>query len=193
MANVDKKTGIWSLHIAKKRHKTDYFLAAAIGSYFDPPYALADLGCGLGSYCRIFDAYGWGILHGFEGTKGIHRIAVWEAIFNIDLSKPVTQRMFEGKYDFVLCLEVGEHIPKEKEQVFMDNICYFASKDIVLSWAIPGQYSASGHVNCRSNDYVISELAKRGFIIDNDMTVKLRKASSFNWFRDTVMHFRKEV
>ena len=194
MGSVDRRTGIWNISIAKKRHKTDYFLAAAIGLHFDPPpKACADLGCGLGGYCKIFDAYGWNILHGFEGTEGIHKIAVWEAIFNIDLSVPVIQKMFDSKYDFVLCLEVGEHIPRKREQVFIDNICYFANKDIVLSWAVPGQYSASGHVNCRSNDYVISELAKRGFIIDNDMTEKLREASYFKWFKDTIMHFKREA
>jgi hypothetical protein len=192
MGSVDSKSGIWHISIAKKRHKTDYLLAAAIGTYFDSPHAVADLGCGLGSYCKIFDAYGWNILHGFEGTKGIHKIAVWEAIFNVDLSVPIEKEMFRNKYDFVLCLEVGEHIPEDREQVFIDNVCYFASKNIVLSWAVPGQYSASGHVNCRSNDYVISELAKRGFVLDNDRTIKLRDLSYFEWFKNTVMCFEKE-
>jgi hypothetical protein len=194
MGNVCKKSGIWSLHIAKKRHKTDLFLAAAIGFHFDPPPKVtADLGCGLGSYCKILNAYGWQCLHGFEGTEDIHKIAVWHSIFNMDLSVPVLHKAFDGAYDFVLCLEVGEHIPRDREQTFIDNICYFASKDIVLSWAVPGQYSASGHVNCRPNDYVISELAKRGFILDNDMTIKLRDSSYFDWFKDTIMVFKKEV
>jgi 2-polyprenyl-3-methyl-5-hydroxy-6-metoxy-1,4-benzoquinol methylase len=193
--NVDPESGIWHMSIAKKRHKTDYMLTGAIGTYFDPPESVADLGCGLGEYCKVLNAYGWPVLHGFEGTKGIHSIALWKSIFIMDLSLPLENltgcEMFKHKYDFVLCLEVGEHIPPEREQVFIDNICFFANKDIVLSWAVPGQYSASGHVNCRSNDYVISELAKRGYILDNDMTKKLRKAAYFNWFENTIMVFRE--
>jgi hypothetical protein len=185
-------SGIWDMKWAVKRHKTDYLLAGAIGIYYDPPQACADLGCGLGGYCKVFNAFGWKIIHGFEGTEGIKTIAVWHNIFTIDLSLPITAEAFKGSYDLVLCLEVGEHIPQEREQTFIDNICHFASKDIVLSWAIPGQYSASGHVNCRPNDYVISELAKRGFILDNDRTIKLRDSSYFDWFKNTVMCFGRE-
>jgi len=192
VANVDHRTGIWSLKIARKRHKTDYFLTAAMGHYFNPPPKMtADLGCGLGMYCKILTAYGWNCV-GYEGTRGIHEIAVFDRIHEVDLSKRLSLPK-GGIYDFVLCLEVGEHIPAEREEIFIENLCGFACKDIVLSWAVPGQYSASGHFNCRSNDYVISELAKRGFVFDNDMTMKLREASYFSWFKNTIMCFRGEV
>jgi hypothetical protein len=184
---VDPETGIWDISIARKRHKTDYFLAAAIGTYFPIPEYAADLGCGLGQYCKILEAYRW-ICVGFEGTKGIQDIAMFEPIFEIDLTKPV-DLFFTGQYDFTLCLEVGEHIPEKHEQTVIDNICKISNRDIVLSWAVPGQYSASGHVNCRPNDYVINELAKRGFLLDNSMTKKLREASCFKWFKNTLMVF----
>lgn len=185
---VDSESGIWDISIARKRHKTDFFLAAAIGTYFNVPSGvIADLGCGLGQYCKILEAYGWRCI-GFEGTKGIDDIAVFWPIVRIDLSVPISSD-YHKKYDFVLCLEVGEHIPQKHEQTVLDNICNFADKNIVLSWAVPGQYSASGHVNCRPNDYVINELAKRDFILDNDMTKKLREVSRFKWFKDTLMVF----
>jgi 2-polyprenyl-3-methyl-5-hydroxy-6-metoxy-1,4-benzoquinol methylase len=185
MSGVCKKTGIWHISIAKKRHKTDYMLAAEIGLSFDVPRRAADLGCGLGHYCRIFSAYGWEVIDGFEGTEGIGKYKVYPWIYRVDLTRPLQF----SPYDFVLCLEVGEHIPKKHEQVFIDNVCRASRQHIVLSWAIPGQYSASGHVNNRENDYVINELAKRGFILDNDMTKKLRKACYFNWFKETIMVF----
>lgn len=182
---VDSETGIWHISIAKKRHKTDVYLARAICEYFDVPGRAADLGCGLGHYCKMFSEFGWPVIDGYEGTEGLENYKVYPRIYRFDLTKPIDFI----PYDFVLCLEVGEHIPRKHEQVLLDNICKAASKDIVLSWAVPGQYSASGHVNCKPNYYVINELAKRGFILDNDMTKKLREASSFKWFKNTLMVF----
>lgn len=181
---VDPETGIWHISIAKKRHKTDEHLARAICENFTPERA-ADLGCGLGHYCKLFAEHGWEVIDGYEGTKDLGEYKVWPWIYRFDLTKPIEF----VPYDFVLCLEVGEHIPEKHEQVLLDNICRAAKKDIVLSWAIPGQYSASGHVNCRPNDYVINELAKRGFVLDNNMTKNLREASSFKWFKNTIMVF----
>ncbi len=183
---VCSETGIWHVSLAKKRHKTDIPLVKAICENFSPGRAI-DLGCGLGHYCKELAKNGWGSvpIDGYEGTKGLDDYKVWLWIYRFDLTKPIKFL----PYDFVLCLEVGEHIPEKHEQTLLDNICNAASKDIVLSWAVPGQYSASGHVNCRPNDYVINELAKRGFVLDNDMTKKLREASSFKWFKNTLMVF----
>jgi hypothetical protein len=181
---VCSESGIWHVSIARRRHKTDEDLAAAICENFAPERA-ADLGCGLGHYCKIFAENGWGVVEGYEGTEGIAEYKVHRWIYRHDLTKP----MEFFPYDFVLCLEVGEHIPEKHEQALINNICRAASKDIVLSWAVPGQYSASGHVNCKPNDYVINELAKRGFVLDNNMTKKLREASCFKWFKNTIMVF----
>ena len=178
------ETVIWHISIAKKRHKTDIALAEAICENFTPERA-ADLGCGLGHYCKIFNENGWRVVDGYEGTEGLKDYKVWPWIYRFDLTKPINFQT----YDFVLCLEVGEHIPEKHEQTLLDNICNAANKDIVLSWAVPGQYSASGHVNCRPNDYVINELAKRGFVLDNNMTKELREASYFKWFKNTLMVF----
>jgi len=183
---VDPETGIWDISLAKKRHKTDIPLVKAMCENFSPSRAI-DLGCGLGNYCKELAKNGWGSfpIDGYEGTEGLEDYKVWLWVYRFDLTKPIQFL----PYDFVLCLEVGEHIPEKHEQTLLDNICGAASKDIVLSWAVPGQYSASGHVNCRPNSYVINELAKRGFVLDNDMTKKLREASSFKWFKNTLMVF----
>ena len=58
MPNVDPNTGIWSMDIAKRRHRCDLLLAAGIGTLYDPCLT-ADVGCGDGKYCNILKAYGW--------------------------------------------------------------------------------------------------------------------------------------
>jgi hypothetical protein len=51
------------------------------------------------------------------------------------LSKP---QIF-NKVDWVICLEVGEHIPKQFENILFDNMCNHATEGIIMSWAFPGQ------------------------------------------------------
>ena len=108
---------------------------------------------------------------GYEGTKEIASLGVYDIIIVCDLTKQDLD--FSGGFDFVLCLEVGEHIPQKHEQTFINNIFRAVKKDLVLSWAPPGQYSASGHFNCREKEYIIAELYKRGLYFDRDLSEKL--------------------
>jgi 2-polyprenyl-3-methyl-5-hydroxy-6-metoxy-1,4-benzoquinol methylase len=147
-----------------------------------------DIGCGSGMYCRFFSSLGWEIV-GLEGTPNITLLGIYDDILEVDLTKPIESKI--SKFDFTLCLEVGEHIPKKHEQQFIDNICYMAGKDLVLSWAIPGQYSASGHVNCQLNEYILEQFDERGFDYRASLTIILRESAEFSWFKDTVMCFRR--
>ena len=47
-------------------------------------------------------------------------------------------------YDWVMSLEVAEHIPADFQAVYVDNINRHAKEGIVLSWARPGQGGYSG-------------------------------------------------
>ena len=189
MGSVDPETGIWDISIARKRHKLDEALARKIVETFPVPRLAADVACGTGMYCKLFKDLGWPEVHGYEGTQGIREIAVHDDIFIVDLTK---HRVVDIAYDFVLCLETGEHIPETYEQVFMDNLCRYATEHLVLSWAVPGQYSASGHVNCRPNEYVAGQFQKRGFTYLPSHTKELRAAASLKWFRNTTMAFRRD-
>ena len=44
-------------------------------------------------------------------------------------------------YDWVMSLEVAEHIPKEFESIYLDNIVRHAKEGIVISWAKLGKPS----------------------------------------------------
>ena len=176
--------GIWSIGTAMKRHRTDFFLAAAIAKMYKPKL-VADVGCGLGCYCRIFKSYDWEV-HGYEGTQNIKDLGIYDDIITVDLTKV---RYVAMPYDLGICLEVGEHIPKEYEQVAIDNICRYTTNNLVLSWAVPGQGGA-GHYNEQTNEYIIKEVVKRGFKFDKGKSKVLRAASTFKWFKKTIMVFK---
>lgn len=51
-----------------------------------------------------------------------------------------------ARYDWVLSLEVAEHLPRSMEPVFVFNLDRHAKEGVVLSWARKGQ-GGSHHVN----------------------------------------------
>ena len=145
---------------------------------------MLDLGCGPGHYTKYFLENGIES-EGYDGnpntptiSNGLCKVA--------DLTQPHDF----GKKDWVLSLEVGEHIPKEYESVFIQNLIDHSTKGIVLSWATPGQ-PGDGHVNCQSNQYVIDLMAKNGFNFDQYSSEKLRNSAELWWFKNTLMVFKK--
>ena len=148
---------------------------------------IVDFGCGMGDYVKKFikeefdcEAYD-GNPNTYKLTDGIAKIL--DLSKNFDLNK---------KFDFVISLEVGEHIPKKYEQVYIDNLCNHTNNWLLISWAIIGQ-SGDGHINCQNNDYIINEIIKRGFEYDIESTDLLRScASNAWWFKNTIMIFKKK-
>jgi hypothetical protein len=105
-------------------------------------------------------------------------------VINLDIL-----RLKNDLRDVVLCLEVGEHVPKESEALLLDKICQHAKEKIILSWAIPGQ-GGFGHVNCQSNEYIVAQMKARGWHIDWDESNYLReRCSGCSWFENTLMVF----
>lgn len=186
--NVNPETGIWSMDIAQKRHRHDHYLLAGILKFYTSLEIkkVADLGCGDGWYCHMLSKI-WkhAEIHGYEGTPGANELKVYPDIFTIDLSKI---RYVDIDYDLILCLEVGEHIPKKHEHKFIDNIARFAKKKLVMSWAVPGQ-GGTGHFNERPNSYVIDQMEKRNFMYHKNLSNELRKHTERKWFRNTIMVF----
>ena len=188
---IDKETGIWTLEVEtiKKRHRFDHILVGAIGSMYrnNIPKEAADLGCGPGWYCRALTGFGWPVVWGYEGTPKIKSLGVYPDIIEMDLSK--TQKNYII-YDVVICLEVGEHIRVKHEQTFIDNVVKFTGKDLILSWAIPGQ-NGTGHFNLRDNEYVEEQFEKRGLEYDPTKSEWLREKCFYDWFKNTLMVFRR--
>ena len=167
--------GIWTTKEEWRTHEFDEALCSFISTLFKGDFV--DIGCGNGSYVRYLQVH----KHKCTGYDGSPLSSYKIADFS------VTQDI--GKYDNVLCLEVGEHIPQDSEQIFIDNLCFASKKSIILSWGIPGQ-GGTGHVNCRENYYIIGEMQRRGFLIDPVTTEILRDEASLGWFKNTILVFR---
>jgi glycosyltransferase involved in cell wall biosynthesis len=144
-----------------------------------------DLGCCPGHYTKFF-LYNNIESECFDGNPNTYTIS--EGLCNV---ADLTQIHDFNQKDWVLSLEVGEHIPKEYEHIFIQNLIKHAKHGIILSWAVPGQ-PGDGHVNCQSNEYVISLMKENGFSLDTKTSIDLREVAELWWFKNTVMVFRKD-
>ena len=89
-----------------------------------------------------------------------------------------------------MSLEVGEHLPKEHEDAFMENLHRHNVHGIVLSWATVGQ-GGTGHVNEQDNEYIKAKICGKGYTSDVKAELVLRKSARLNFFQNTLMVFRK--
>lgn len=175
------ETGCWLSEDLVNGHMFDEKLAKAIAELIGKGQYVVDMGCGNGKYVEYFNSkeiHCWGI-DGSPLTERFANCTQW------DLSQPAT---LQPNADVVLSLEVGEHIPAQYEQVFLDNLCRPNPELIILSWAVEGQ-AGQGHVNCRNNDYIIAEMDRRGYSYDRDASHNLRSVSRLPWFKNTIMVF----
>jgi len=169
-------------------HIHDRSLANALTQYLldNEIKTVVDFGCGMGDYAKAFKASNLTV-EAFDGNPNTE--ALTEGIGSVlDLSKPF---YLKKKFDAVLSLEVGEHIPAEFEDIFITNITKHVRKTLIISWAIEGQ-GGSGHVNCRNNDYIIADICDRGFKYNEQASNQLRKAATnASWFGYTLLVFNK--
>jgi len=103
----------------------------------------------------------------------------------LDLSLPL---YWLPRYDWVVILEVLEHIPASYEPVALDNVARTAGVGVVLSWAVLGQ-GGYAHVNNRSPQHVSREMRFRNFTEDDNRTRTLRAAATVSWLRKNVRVF----
>ena len=84
--------------------------------------------------------------------------------------------------EWVLSLEVGEHIPPRYEQAFLHNLHKLNTKGVILSWARVGQ-GGTGHVNEQDEPYVVAKMQALGYVHDEASSRALRASASLPWFR----------
>ena len=101
----------------------------------------------------------------------------------LDLSVPIYH--LEDKYDWIISTEVAEHIPKQFEQTYLDNLARYAQQGIIMSWAKLGQGGHS-HVNNQDISYVKEQMLARGFKLDEKLSADIKNHSTIPWLKDNL-------
>ena len=179
--------GYWDGPFAASQHQYDAKLSEALLAFFREEKArtVVDLGCGMGNYVRHFRKCGLSA-SGFDGNPSTPQLSkgacsVLDLSVIADVNEP---------YDWVMSLEVGEHLPKAYEDAFIENLHRHNTRGMVLSWALKGQ-GGTGHVNEQNNDYVKAKISAMGYVNDVETEQRLRMASRFSYFKKTIMVFRR--
>lgn len=124
------------------------------------PSSIVDLGCGVGSWLRVFATGGVDDLLGLD-QPSVPRDAleIPDTQFRaVDLSQPID---IDREFDLALCLEVGEHLPEPATDGLIDTLTRLAPT-VLFSAAIPHQ-TGTGHLTCRWPAYWADRFAVRGF------------------------------
>eukprot|EP00966_Prymnesium_polylepis_P158771 3669804-Prymnesium_polylepis.1 len=159
LAKGAKKTerGGWQLQ-ASYTYFLDRGLAGEL-SKLVAGHSVVELGAGMGCYTgALRDAGRRGAgphdMRGFDGAPGVAELSeglVGEA--------DLTTRLALGASDWVLSLEVAEHIPRRFEAQLFETLTSLARVGIVLSWST--HRGGRGHVNCRPTRYIVDRLSAR--------------------------------
>jgi SAM-dependent methyltransferase len=123
------------------------------------PFRLLDLGCGAGYVVEYFA--GRIPTMGVDGSRAVLAVQSETArgrTVVADLTGPpcTCVRWFE----FMVSIEVAEHIPPEKESAFL---AWFQWADRVLLTAAPPGQGGRHHVNERPHEHWIARFAEMGF------------------------------
>lgn len=165
-----------------------------------PYFSLNDFGAGVGQYGHALQTLDPRVR--WRGWDGAGNVEEWTNGFVewFDLTMPLSM----PKADWVMSLEVAEHIPSTFEEVFIRNLHTHNCRGIVLSWAILGQ-GGHNHVNNHDNAYVISRFRELGYLYDEQLSDKFRhgppvtglamvpNVDEWPWFRKSVLVFRRPV
>jgi hypothetical protein len=132
---------------------------------FEPvrPKSVIDVGCGRGEWLSIFKELGAEDIRGVEhpGFEHSSLSVPSETIIEHDLREHFATDL---RYDLTVSLEVAEHLPPERAEGFVEDLCLLAPV-VLFSAAVPAQSDPkrSGHVNERWQSYWASLFAGYGY------------------------------
>jgi len=181
--------GYWIGEFIQDEHYYDESLAKALALFFQQEkkagIKLCDLGCGMGDYVKYLKAQGISC-EGYDGNPSTPFLSN-NTCGVLNLAQP---HVFTKPYDWIISLEVGEHIPKKYEEIFINNLHLNNNDGVVLSWAVKGQ-GGYGHFNCQDNPYIKQIFRDLGYTNDMEAENTMRTKASLPWFKNTLMVFRK--
>ena len=149
--------------------------------------SLVDFGAGIGSYvANLEELFPNMVFRGFDGAPDVDDYTFGYIKF-LDLSLP--QNLPQS--DWVMSLNVGEHMPSTAEGMFIRNLHTNNCKGIILSWETPEQ-PGIGHVNLHTNHYLIKLFQSLGYAFDVGETKEFREGQLKNSpFQKSLLIFRR--
>ncbi|XP_053390590.1 uncharacterized protein LOC123548278, partial [Mercenaria mercenaria] len=189
--NRTSKTGGWCFSQSKGeggQHRTDKNLVTALIRLLKGR-SIGSFGDGPGLYKQFFlESNEINVYDAYDGAPFCEITSHGRVKF-LDLTLPQYGLPI---YDWILSIEVAEHIPKEYESVFISNIVRHAREGVILSWASPGQ-SGYSHINNRPFLYVKDLMNSLGFTHDEKESDMLKSATGFRYLTYNLNVYRRLI
>lgn len=144
-----------------------------------PNPSVVDIGCGNGTWLKGFQDRGVTDFFGIDGSYVDTKILKIPAknFQSADLSKPLS---IDRKFDISMTLEVGEHIPTESSDAFVETLTNLAPV-VMFSAAIPHQ-GGDNHINEQWQDFWAKKFIAKGYIAIDYIRPKV-------WSNENVAHW----
>jgi SAM-dependent methyltransferase len=152
--------------------------------------SVVDVGCGQGAWLSVFKKHGMTRILGLDGAYvSANSLLIGHDEFRaVDLSRPPESA---GKFDLVVSLEVGEHIPSASAQAYVTFLASLAPIAL-FSAAIPFQ-DGTHHVNEQWPDYWAALFAERGYMpVDAVRPAFWNNEKVAPWYRQNMLIYVKQ-
>lgn len=147
---------------------------------------VADFGAGLGWYCPTISKSAK-VCDQYDGSVNIEEVTDGRVKY-LNLAEPITMQC---NYDYVISIEVAEHIPKEFENIYLNNLIKCAREGIIITWATIGQ-GGHFHVNNKAKEDVIKLVESKGVKYNEKNTKDLADGTGpkFSYLKNNIMLFK---
>jgi cyclopropane fatty-acyl-phospholipid synthase-like methyltransferase len=143
------------------------------------PKSVIDLGCGIGSWLKVFIDNGVNDVLGVD-YPGIDRKLLYveeKLIIEHDLEHDL---LLNKKFDLAICVEVVEHLKEMSSDVIVETLTKL-SNNILFSAAIPFQ-GGDNHINEKWFEFWFEKFEKQGFVIYDLFRDKHWNNSDIEWW-----------
>ncbi|SBT32494.1 conserved Plasmodium protein, unknown function [Plasmodium ovale wallikeri] len=121
-----------------------------------------------------------------EREKGDHLVKNRAIKRDGDLTKNILT------FDYALCLNVGEYIPKKKEEIFFRNLDKMNSKGVIISWDLPNSFNI-GTINEKNGEELLDVfLNNYSYSYDEKNSKLLRDNCSNSSLKNCIYIFEKK-
>lgn len=170
--------------------------------------SVIEFGAGDGCYTGALHDLGQPRIEGFDSQLDIEARTEGLIKFADPTTHGVTTEVGGAKVgcaDYILSLEMPQHVPTKFESEFLDNLKRHSSRGLIISWPNSARVHITDQqgkefdidrqpigVNFMLEKDVISKIEALGYSHNQTLTKKLRDSSvSIPWLADSVFHFQK--
>jgi SAM-dependent methyltransferase len=155
------------------------------------PLSVVDVGCGLGTWLKVFEDHGISDFIGIDGSYiKVETLKIAPLKFiALDLENSFR---IQRRFDLVLSLEVAEHLKSTASTEFVQSLCELG-EIIIFSAAIKNQ-GGQFHINEQNPDYWISKFRNNGFeLFDVLRPIFWNNKKVDWWYRQNIMVFTRNA